>query len=334
MFEVKCKLLHDSVVVEENIFNKREKNKKYFRDVIFFNESFLKGELTTVCTKNILAMKMQFSMAKNIKYSISIEKDYIGIFTSINGNNRVIKSTRFEVEKAIELENMHRFSGNSNESISDISSDDDGYLSMVFFVKRKYYLKLMKKMSWRKECSFYKDILLNKVVTWENCPMNLNLDIVENIFRIFTQNIYNEKQIYWLKLKLQELFLLSHLSQGKREVPSILKNEDIKKLQHLKNYLDLNFIKNPKIKDLSHMFYLNELKIKSGFKLLYDITIHQYILKLKMIEASNLLRENLLINEVANKLGFKTSSHFISSFKKYYGITPKKFINSFECKSV
>lgn len=326
MFDVKSKLLHDSLVIEGKIFNNREKNKKYFRDVVSFNEPFLKGELTTVCSKNFLAVKMHFSEAKDVKYNVSINKDYIGIFTSINGSSTVRRSTRFEGENDNKLENMHRFSGNSNESISDISSDDDGYLSMHIFIKRKYYLKLMKKMSWRKECSFYKDIFLNKIVSWENCPMPLNIDIIENFFRIFTEDVYKEKQIHLIELKLQELFLLLYLSGVKENHQSDIKTNDIEKIEKLKQYLDLHYHKNPKVKDLCKMFYLNELKIKKGFKSMYKTTIHQYILKLKMIEGSNLLRESLSINDIAMRLGFKSSSHFISSFKKYYGVTPKKFI--------
>lgn len=59
---------------------------------------------------------------------------------------------------------------------------------------------------------------------------------------------------------------------------------------------------------------------------MYKRTIHLYILKLKMIEGSNLLRESSSINDIAMRRGFKNYSHFISSFKKYNGVTPKKFI--------
>lgn len=41
MFDVKSKLLYNYLLIEENIFKKREKNKKYSRDVVSFNEPFL-----------------------------------------------------------------------------------------------------------------------------------------------------------------------------------------------------------------------------------------------------------------------------------------------------
>ena len=34
------------------------------------------------------------------------------------------------------------------------------------------------------------------------------------------------------------------------------------------------------------------------------------------------------VNEVGLKVGYSTASHFIAAFKKHYGTTPKKYIQS------
>jgi len=34
------------------------------------------------------------------------------------------------------------------------------------------------------------------------------------------------------------------------------------------------------------------------------------------------------VNEVGLKVGYSTSSHFIAAFKKKYGTTPKKYVQS------
>ena len=45
--------------------------------------------------------------------------------------------------------------------------------------------------------------------------------------------------------------------------------------------------------------------------------------------ARKLLESNKLnVNEVGHKIGYSTSSHFIAAFKKKYGTTPKKYIQS------
>ena len=48
-----------------------------------------------------------------------------------------------------------------------------------------------------------------------------------------------------------------------------------------------------------------------------------------MEEARRLLETNTLnVNEVGLQVGYSTSSHFIAAFKKKFGITPKKHIQS------
>jgi AraC-like DNA-binding protein len=45
--------------------------------------------------------------------------------------------------------------------------------------------------------------------------------------------------------------------------------------------------------------------------------------------ASNMLSsKNYNVNEVALHLGYSTASHFINAFKKKFGTTPKKYLNS------
>lgn len=54
--------------------------------------------------------------------------------------------------------------------------------------------------------------------------------------------------------------------------------------------------------------------------------LSSYILKCKLEAAKTLLLEGLSNNRIADMLGFSSESHFISVFKKQYGITPKKFV--------
>ena len=70
-------------------------------------------------------------------------------------------------------------------------------------------------------------------------------------------------------------------------------------------------------------------KLKEGFKELYGDTIYAYLLDHKMEEARRMLNsQKYNVNEVGLKLGYSTASHFISAFKKQYGTTPKKYIQS------
>ena len=82
----------------------------------------------------------------------------------------------------------------------------------------------------------------------------------------------------------------------------------------------------PWLQELAKQVGLNIKKLKSGFKEYYGSPVFTFLLNYKMELAKTLLIEQQFnVNEIASKLGYSTSSHFIAAFKKKYGITPKQY---------
>jgi AraC-like DNA-binding protein/ribosomal protein S25 len=55
--------------------------------------------------------------------------------------------------------------------------------------------------------------------------------------------------------------------------------------------------------------------------------LSSYILRIKLEKSKELLMQGKSISEICETLGFSSQSHFTTSFKKHYGMTPKEFIN-------
>jgi AraC-like DNA-binding protein len=74
-----------------------------------------------------------------------------------------------------------------------------------------------------------------------------------------------------------------------------------------------------------HPFYLNEI-----FKKEEGTTLHQYILKQRLIKAHELITSTqLTIEEISSICGFSSQSHLSYTFKKNFGVTPtqiRKFL--------
>ena len=71
---------------------------------------------------------------------------------------------------------------------------------------------------------------------------------------------------------------------------------------------------------------LPENVLAEGFKHVYGHSIYKYYLDYKMEKALALLGSGKkLVKEVAFELGYQSPSHFISAFKKKYGMSPKKY---------
>lgn len=67
-----------------------------------------------------------------------------------------------------------------------------------------------------------------------------------------------------------------------------------------------------------HPFYLNNIYKKEK-----GITLHQYILKQRLIKAHYLITSTkMTMEEISSLCGFSSQAHLTSSFKKSYGITP------------
>jgi len=71
---------------------------------------------------------------------------------------------------------------------------------------------------------------------------------------------------------------------------------------------------------------INTFKLRSGFKQLFQTTIHQYRLTLRLNLATQLLSEtDLTISEIAYKTGFDSRDGFARSFRRRFHECPREW---------
>jgi|SRR5437867_1754019 len=58
----------------------------------------------------------------------------------------------------------------------------------------------------------------------------------------------------------------------------------------------------------------------------FGIAPHDWMLQLRMTEASRLLREGMYVKEVSASLAFKQASAFCRAFKHFHGLTPHEYL--------
>ena len=67
--------------------------------------------------------------------------------------------------------------------------------------------------------------------------------------------------------------------------------------------------------------YLNKL-----FKNKYGFTIYEYVLKLRMERAAELLAQpDIKISDIAERLGYADNHYFSKAFRTYYHVTPTEY---------
>ena len=98
------------------------------------------------------------------------------------------------------------------------------------------------------------------------------------------------------------------------------------KLGLVRQHIMENIEEVPDPERLALQFELPRNTLKEGYKFKYGKSIHQFHSDHKLEFVMQMLtRGEMLVKEIAFKIGYQNPSHFIAAFKKKYGYTPKQF---------
>ena len=101
------------------------------------------------------------------------------------------------------------------------------------------------------------------------------------------------------------------------------------RLEEILKYTDENFKSDCTVNMLCEKFFISRSSLHREFKEWLDITPSKYIENRRLSSAKKLLEQGESVQATAEKSGFPDYSHFISLFKRRFGITPKKFQSKF-----
>ncbi len=148
--------------------------------------------------------------------------------------------------------------------------------------------------------------------------------------QIFNYNQNSSIKNLYLKGKSYELlslFFNTNDDSNPDHCPFLLDEENVLKIKKAKEIIINQMAEPPSLQELADKVNISLKKLKEGFKQIYGDTVFNYLLDYKLEYARKLLESGSYnVNEVGLKIGYSTASHFISAFKKKFGITPKKYI--------
>lgn len=101
---------------------------------------------------------------------------------------------------------------------------------------------------------------------------------------------------------------------------------DREKIYYARDLL-LSSVQQPlSLRDLSRQAGLNEFKLKTGFKKVFDNTVFGYLSDYRLEQARQLLlqQNDRSLGQIADELGYSSLQHFSNAFRKKYGVSPGK----------
>lgn len=266
-------------------------------------------------------IKTDYAIDQPLTEFINVKKDYIQVSLQVSGKSDLQKSTgaiktipkgalQVAFRKEINAQ-VKSYPGHGNQN----------YLRI--FISRDFYLNLVKHEMWADSDDFYQRVAKHEYVRFGNVLIPQDFKLTEILDEILLYRHEGAAAIYYLQAKLRELFLTVHILNG-CNTSQISSSDELKKLEDARLFLENHYASPPTIKQLSRIIGLNEFKLKQGFKEIYKCTIKEFITNLRLHKARRMLSENQSVNDVAHAVGYKSVSHFIKTYRKLYGNTPKQ----------
>ncbi|WP_405153849.1 helix-turn-helix domain-containing protein [Paenibacillus sp. FSL K6-0108] len=170
--------------------------------------------------------------------------------------------------------------------------------------------------------SSFVSIVISANVEWENQV----LDMLWNMKRVFNRS----KSWGWeyeISIKTVQLWfiLISNLSLPQEEAPKHAKRQQ-ERLQLMLSFIHQNYSSPITLREIADTAHLSISECLRSFKKTVHMTPYEYLIKYRIKKSCELLvsSENT-ITEIARNVGFNHVNHFIQTFKKDQGKTPKGF---------
>lgn len=166
------------------------------------------------------------------------------------------------------------------------------------------------------DCDFFNTFFLL------NDNMGLHT-IIEGIIKEYSEKkiFFMEKCSSVLKNLLIDIYRLN-LKQA---------NNSSLAIENAIRYIKSNYMNKITNKEISEITCYHEYHANRLFEKHTGMTIHQYLMETRITEAKKLLlSSDIPIYSIAEAIGFNSSSHFITCFKKLVGISPSAYKSHFK----
>ena len=217
------------------------------------------------------------------------------------------------------------FNPSTNLPIDAVLEKNTKYLSLLITIKKFHGLfsELTDNISFLSQENsgkkYYKEnVITPQISTVLNQIMNEKLS--ENV-----KNLYLKGKIF----ELLGMYFNESNDMNIEQCPFLADEKNVVKIKMAKEIIIKRMTDPPSLKELSSEVDISLKNLKEGFKEIYGYTVYGFLLEYKMNIASKMLStKNYNVNEVADQIGYSTSSHFINAFKNRFGTTPNKYLKS------
>ncbi len=154
-------------------------------------------------------------------------------------------------------------------------------------------------------------------------------DLVKGLLRMEGSTAITQLLLESRMLELLAITAENDVFLEKAASEPCLRNEDEEALEAAAEFLETNLNYPHSISHLSRQVYLNEFKLKKGFRERYKTTVFGYLRQKRMERARDLMSEKKqTVIETANAVGYSNPSHFSRAFRSVFGVNPREYLKT------
>ena len=136
-----------------------------------------------------------------------------------------------------------------------------------------------------------------------------------------------QKKLGWeLAVAANTAQLLVHFRRAILDkAANTMKAEKKEMMDRVLEYIEKHYREKLTLSDIAGRFYVSESTISQTFRKKMGVSFYRWVTQRRLIAAKTLIEEGVLMEEVAEKIGFADYSTFYRAFKQEYGISPRQY---------
>ncbi|GAB6926189.1 hypothetical protein JCM10914A_01720 [Paenibacillus sp. JCM 10914] len=179
---------------------------------------------------------------------------------------------------------------------------------------------------------YFKRLVMLRITKTEVCDFAIGLveRLLEQIHEPMTEShkraeLYHS--IYQCRTIIEiEGIVMAYAEHAIDTLEHRFMDKNARLVHQVRTTIDQTFHQSITINSLSDQVYLSPNYLRSIFKEKTGMTIHDYLTRIRLNKAKELLAdESLKVQDIAQRVGYESTSYFISLFLKSQGVTPNEY---------
>jgi len=171
----------------------------------------------------------------------------------------------------------------------------------------------------------------------EYCMISIDSETIKAVNKLFTRiesSLTSQKDEFWpcrsRSLLLEALILITKSIECEENNFNDLAEKSKGDIPDIVTYIQTNYQNKITLNALAKMFHTNRTTLNEQFLKETDLPIIDYLIKYRVMLAATMLRDTLLtIEEIMERVGFNSPTHFWRMFKKYTSLSPSQYRNEY-----